>query len=199
MSSEASKAMARRSVEEYGRFFRGKGIDIGSGPDSIEKWAGKFTGMESVRSWDLKDGDAQYLATVPDDSYDFVHSSHCLEHMREWDIALSNWTRVVKPGGFLIITIPDWVMYEHRMWPSRFNGDHKWAFSMTEGSIKAPVVLITKDQLEHAGFIVHKLWTVTDNFDTSLPIQIDQTAYVTNAECAIEMVLEKRPKLVVLK
>ena len=195
MSSEASKAMQRRTVEEYGKYFTGYGVDVGSGPDHIGKWAGKFKGIQNVKAWDMPDGDAQYLATIDDDSLDFVHSSHCLEHMRQWDIALSNWTRVVKPGGYLVITIPDWELYEHRKWPSRFNSDHKWAFSLTENSLNAPVVYLTKDNLEAAGFIVHKLWRVEDGFDFNLPDMVDQTAYVTGAECAIEMVLEKRPRL----
>jgi predicted SAM-dependent methyltransferase len=199
MATEASKAMDRRTVSEYGRYFVGAGIDIGAGPDSIGRWKSKFTDMESVRAWDMPDGDAQYLASIDDNTFDFAHSSHCLEHMRQWDIALSHWTRVVRPGGYLIITIPDWRMYEHRKWPSRFNSDHKWAFSMTESSLHAPVVRITKHELEAAGFIVHKLWEVTNGFDDNLPDIVDQTAYLTNAECAIEMVLEKRPGVYIYK
>lgn len=193
MSYEASKAMRRRTVEEYGKYFQGDGIDVGAGPDPITKWADKFTGIRKVKVWDLPDGDAQYLGSVPDNTYDFLHSSHCLEHMRQWDMALGHWSRVVKSGGYLIITIPDWVMYEHRHWPSRFNSDHKWAFSLNESSIRAPVMYLRKDQLEHMGlFFVEKLWEVRNGFDERLPDVVDQTAYSDVAECAIEMVLRNR-------
>lgn len=193
MASEASKAMERRSVEEYGKYFTGYGIDVGSGPDGIGRWNHKFKGITKVKHWDMPDGDAQYLASVPDNEFDFLHSSHCLEHMRQWDIALFHWARVVKPNGYLVITIPDWVLYEHRKWPSRFNSDHKWAFSLTESSLRAPVIWLTPWKLEDVGFIVHKLWLVEDRFDPNLPDMVDQTAYITGAECAIEMVLQNRP------
>ncbi|MBV5346213.1 MAG: methyltransferase domain-containing protein, partial [Rhodoferax sp.] len=61
---------------------------------------------------------------------DFVHSSHCLEHMRDVREALKNWIRIVKPGGFLILTVPDEDLYEQGQWPSRFNTDHKWSFTI---------------------------------------------------------------------
>lgn len=193
MSNEASKAMSRRSIEEYGKYFTGNGIDVGAGPDPITRWAGKFKGMKKVKVWDMPDGDAQYLSTVADNTYDFLHSSHCLEHMRQWDVALGNWSRVVKSGGYLVITIPDWVMYEHRKWPSRFNSDHKWAFSLKESSLRAPVVYLTKDVLEISGlFFVEKMWEVRNGFNEMLPDMVDQTAYSADAECAIEMVLRNR-------
>jgi hypothetical protein len=37
MSYEASKAMGRRS-SEFGKYFRGSGIDVGCGPDSVSRW-----------------------------------------------------------------------------------------------------------------------------------------------------------------
>lgn len=193
MSKEASKAMNRRTVEEYDKYFQGHGIDVGAGPDAITPWAAKFKGIKSVKVWDMPDGDAQYLKTVKDRTFDFLHSSHCLEHMRQWDIALQHWSRVVKSGGYLIITIPDWVMYEHRKWPSRFNSDHKWAFSLKESSLRAPVQYLTKHELEHMGlFFVEKLWEVRNGFDERLPDMVDQTSYSADAECAIEMILRNR-------
>ena len=55
--------------------------------------------MKSCRSWDLPDGDAQYMASIEDGLFDFVHSSHCLEHMQDPQTALANWIRILKPGG----------------------------------------------------------------------------------------------------
>jgi SAM-dependent methyltransferase len=47
-------------------------------------------------------------ATLPfkDNQWDFVVSSHCLEH--NWDTvgALKEWVRVVKPGGFVFTIFP---------------------------------------------------------------------------------------------
>ena len=132
MSKEASKAMRRRAKEEWiwHDIFMGSGIDIGCGNDCISKHTFDFPLMESVRPWDKKDGDAQIMEGVGDETYDFVHSSHCLEHMRDPAVAIENWVRILKPVGFLVVTVPEWEMYEKKIWPSKYNGDHKTAWQM---------------------------------------------------------------------
>ena len=86
--------------------------------------------LKSVRTWDLDDGDAQYLEGVKDNTYDFVHSSHCLEHLHDPRQGLANWFRVVRPGGFLVITIPDEDLSEQGVFPRTNNNDHKWTFTI---------------------------------------------------------------------
>jgi hypothetical protein len=44
------------------------------------------------------------------------------------DRALARWWELVRPGGFLVFTVPDEAMYEQGVWPSTFNTDHKWSF-----------------------------------------------------------------------
>jgi SAM-dependent methyltransferase len=129
---EASKALSRRLHDSRfaTRYFVGNGIDIGCGPDPVSQYAEQFPLMQQVKNWDLPDGDAQYLATIPDSSFNFVHSSHCLEHMVDPKIAMQNWLRVLKPGGHLIVTIPDEDLYEQGAFPSSFNNDHKWTFTI---------------------------------------------------------------------
>jgi SAM-dependent methyltransferase len=46
------------------------------------------------------------LDLVPDYSYDFLLSSHNLEHFANPVKALKEWQRVVKPGGHLIVVLP---------------------------------------------------------------------------------------------
>jgi ubiquinone/menaquinone biosynthesis C-methylase UbiE len=129
---EASKALMRRLHDNRfsTRYFVGDGIDIGCGPDSIAQYIEQFPLMRSVKNWDLPDGDAQYLATVADNSLDFVHSSHCLEHMVNPKESLKHWLRVLKPGGHAVIMIPDEDLYEQGMFPSTNNSDHKWTFTL---------------------------------------------------------------------
>lgn len=45
----------------------------------------------------------------PDNSFDLVYSSHVLEHFKraETQAVLDEWVRIVKPGGTLRISVPD--------------------------------------------------------------------------------------------
>jgi len=44
-------------------------------------------------------------------------------------VAIGRWSRVIKPGGAMFITVPCATFYEHGLWPSQFNTDHKQRFS----------------------------------------------------------------------
>lgn len=47
------------------------------------------------------------LEGIGDAKYDFVLSSHNLEHIANPLKALQNWKRVLKPHGFLLVSLPD--------------------------------------------------------------------------------------------
>jgi SAM-dependent methyltransferase len=51
--------------------------------------------------------DGGTLKTVPDASYDFVVSSHLIEHLPDPISGISHWCRVLRPGGLLYLTVPD--------------------------------------------------------------------------------------------
>src|SRR5678810_1041364 len=107
MALEASKSGPR-----FQRYLVGKGIDIGSGNDPI---------VADAFCWDKEQGDAQLLEDLPDELFDYVFSSHCLEHMRNPLEAILNWWRVLRPGGYMVILVPDEDLYEQGVWPSIFN------------------------------------------------------------------------------
>jgi len=126
MGRETSKCYTKRKERgDFKHFLFGEGIDIGAGNDPLVVQEG------SVRGFDKEDGDALYMAGVADASYDFVYSSHCLEHMPDIHLALRNWVRILKPGGILYVVVPDFNLYEKSRWPSRYNPDHKASFSLT--------------------------------------------------------------------
>lgn len=118
--NETSKSSPARKRHNDSIYLTGRGLDIGCGPDPLP----------GAEKWDVQDGDAEYLATIHDESFDYVYSSHCLEHMRNAPGALRNWARVVKRGGFLFIVVPEWTLYEHSQWPSPHNPDHKATFAV---------------------------------------------------------------------
>lgn len=185
---EATKAIKRRGKALNTKYFSGEGIDIGAGPDCIAHHGYR------AYNWDLKDGDAQYLSTVSSNAFNFVHSSHCLEHMVDPVIAIKNWVRVCSPKGYIVIVIPDEELYEHNIWPSKFNSDHKWSFRIYRGTqLHAKSVNVVD--------LLRPIWKDTEiisitrqeeGFNWSLDKMIDQTIPADGPECSIELVLRKK-------
>jgi SAM-dependent methyltransferase len=190
---EASKSMMRRLHDSRfaTRYFVGAGIDIGAGADPISLYRELFPGMREVRAWDMPDGDAQMLAGLADNSLDFVHSSHCLEHMRDPVEALQNWFRVLKPGGHMVCVVPDEDLYEQGRFPSSFNADHKWTFSLWKAASWSNKSVNLFELLPRLGAAaqVLKLELLDASFRYALP-RFDQTCTPVG-ECAIEIVLRK--------
>lgn len=191
MERGGTSLAVKRRLAHHQPYFSGDGIDVGGGHDSLDQYASEL-GFNTCRNWDMPDGDAQYLASVPDGSYDFLHSSHCLEHMVDPAIALGNWIRVVRAGGYLVITVPDEELYEHLHWPSRYNHDHKWSFTIYRGKPLLPKSINVFDLLTPVWSAVEiiKVERIEAGYCFELG-DADQTALGT-AECAIEIVLRKK-------
>lgn len=191
---ESSKSAKRRYYNGnfITKYFIGEGLDIGAGQDPIGRYKKQFPLMGSVRSWDVQDGDAQYLEGINDESLDFIHASHCLEHMQDPRVALTNWISVVKSGGYLIITVPDEDLYEHGQWPSRFSHEHFWSFTIYKSESAMPKSINVVDLVkEFADDIVCEKIELVNDFFQELPDHVDQTM-LPNAECAIEIILKKK-------
>lgn len=59
------------------------------------------------------------LEGMADDTYDFVLSSHNLEHFANPVKALKEWQRVIRPGGGLILVLPNYKKtFDHRRKPT---------------------------------------------------------------------------------
>lgn len=190
MSDETTKAHPRRVREGfYGRFIKGSVLDIGAGSDPI-------SGGEIVKSFESTDGDAQFLTGLDKESYDTVYSSHCLEHMRDPSEALHNWWRVLRPGGYLVVQIPCEDLFEQGAFPSAWNTDHKWTFSISKDESWSPrskSVTELLQRLPHRKVIYIR--TVDTGYDYSklseTSTMYDQTQ--TGAEAGIEFVVQKQP------
>jgi SAM-dependent methyltransferase len=127
--NEASKTRAVRNSDFYSRYMNSSVLDIGCGPDLVVPHATPF---------DLDDGDAnEILNYFKPESFSCVHSSHCLEHMKNPRKSITDWWTLLKPGGYLITVVPDEELYEQGYWPSLFNTDHKSMFRLN-GSSKHP-------------------------------------------------------------
>jgi SAM-dependent methyltransferase len=190
---EASKAVVRRSFDRRfaTQWFVGAGIDVGAGNDSLGFYSWVFPMMRGVRAWDLSDGDAMMMDGVPNNAYDFVHSSHCLEHLSDPFLAFSNWIRICRPNGHLVITVPDEDLYEQGQFPSTFNSDHKWTFTILKASSwsRSSINIVDLCARYSGQISILKLELLDSGFDYSRP-RCDQTLG-SLAESAIEIVLRK--------
>jgi SAM-dependent methyltransferase len=191
---ECSKSIARRlhTPAFHTRYFVGRGIDIGGKPDPLSLYVELFPRLESVRTWDLDDGDAQFLQGVPDGSLDFVHSSHCLEHLVDPRVGLSNWVRVVRPGGHVIVTVPDEDLYEQGTFPSTYNTDHKWTFTIRKRRSWSARSINVTELLDSLGDDAEpvRVELLDSTYRYAFP-RYDQSQTPV-AECGIEFVIRKR-------
>jgi len=110
----ASHAIKKEAL----KFCIGEGIDIGAGywplPGAIPVDTFRGTGL------------TKKLIDFKKESLDFVFSSHCLEHIENWQEALFEWASKLKPSGiiFLYLPHPDCAIWHPG---SPFVGDgHKW-------------------------------------------------------------------------
>lgn len=194
MSNETSKATRRRYVEDrtgvfpWWSIFQGEGLDVGSGHDKL-----MFPGCQP---FDIEHGDAEHiLDTIEPESLDYLHSSQCLEHMTDPYHAFTDWVACVRPRGHLIVTVPDWCLYEKMTWPSPFNPDHKSTWSTSMKGSHAPMHVYVPDFLRHFDYCteIRLLRVVDTNFNYNEKPTVDQTWVECNGtEAFIEFVLRKK-------
>lgn len=129
MSREATKTRAVWGARAAS-WLCGEGLDVGCGDDPV---------LPTVERFDKADGDANDLSRYVTKSYDFVFASHVLEHMEDPRHALEEWLSVVRPGGHLVVIVPDEDLYEQGSFPSVFNDDHKHTFTISKTRSWSPV------------------------------------------------------------
>jgi len=176
------------------RYFVGKGLDIGGGPDPLGLYLELFPRMQGVKIWDKTDGNAETLDTIKNCIFDFVHSSHCLEHLDDPSQALQNWFRVLKPDGYLVIMVPDEDMYEQGEFPSTWNGDHKFTFTISKKNSWSPKSINILDLLEtlDENHEIIKIQKLDASYRYNIP-RFDQSL-TPIGECGIEIIIRKRPE-----
>jgi len=104
----ASETSKHRGIFEP--YVQGNGLDIGFGGDPIR--ASSIT-IDSFPHADCGSapvnivGDATSLPWFRDGVFSYVYSSHCLEDFQDTEAPLREWLRVIQPGGFLCLLLPD--------------------------------------------------------------------------------------------
>lgn len=111
--SETSKV--RSMVLPY---CKGKGCDVGFGGDKVVKT--DCDGIDYPQPYANAGNDKVDIACdviqqeipVPDNTYDYVYTSHLIEDFADTSDALKKFVRILRPGGYLILVFPDQPKYE---------------------------------------------------------------------------------------
>lgn len=90
---------------------KGTGLDIGC---NRPEWA--FPGAIQI---DPEINPAFDAYDLPDGTYDYIFSSHCLEHLADWVKALDYWETKLKEGGCLFLYLPHPSQSYWRPWHNR--------------------------------------------------------------------------------
>ena len=145
-------------------------LDIGAGN----------TRIEGMIPWDIKTGQAAYPLPHEDGSVADIRCSHMLEHLTygQAQDALTDWFRVLRPGGRLRLSVPDWDKLrcldldnnEQRFW---ITGGQTDEYDIHKSQYSESMLACLLRQI---GYVEMRRW-VTDHKDTStLPISL-------NVEC----------------
>jgi len=90
---------------------KGKGLDIGC---AKKEWA-----LPWARPIDTLFNDGYDAYNLPEGSFDFIFSSHCLEHLEDWVYALEYWISKLKINGKLLLYLPHYDQEYWRPWNNR--------------------------------------------------------------------------------
>jgi SAM-dependent methyltransferase len=220
---ETSKAMRRRAQEvlatgegfQWSDIFQGRGIDVGSGDDPLTPvashtfWRRMITRADISRPrmqftcqhLDLPDGGGDDLTKFvgSNEQFDFVHASQVLEHAIDPAAMLRSWLRVLKPGGYIVVTVRDYKLYEGCVWPSRWNKGHRSTWSLNIKETPAEIHCKLPEWLD--GEIANSFPTQVDlglcrlvdtNYNYEIGTTIDQTYDpAKRVEAFIEFVMRK--------
>jgi len=111
---------ASRFIKEFAlEYCQGRGINIGYG-ERIWNF------LPSAILLDIKDGDdcntISSLPQITGRKFDFIFSSHTLEHLDDWRVSLTDWCCCLKTGAILFLYLPHPSM---EYWQPQNNKKHK--------------------------------------------------------------------------
>lgn len=138
-------------------YVRGNGIDIGCGTRTVWPHAvGVDTGHHFGRGAATIILPSFESVRLPfgDGALDFAFSSHCLEHVVDFKMALAEWWRVVRPGGWLTLYLPHKDFYPN-IGQLGHNPDHKHDF------IPADII----DAMKEIAAVTGRGWNLLEDED----------------------------------
>lgn len=149
-----NKSETSKCRERLIKFCQGNGVDLGFGGDSISKAAVRIDFLNpysDTRGEPVQlSGDCNKLEWFKNGVLDYVYSSHLLEDFEDTEAVLSEWLRVIKPGGLLVLFCPDEQVYRLHCQKTGqyYNTQHKHAdFSLEK--VKNILKKLRQSQIVH--------------------------------------------------
>lgn len=108
---QIERTLISKQLARYAKYIIGNVLDIGGGEQSRYKQLFQY---QTFTSLDIHQGpDVDIVASadhipLPDDSKDSLLSTQMLEHVKYPEKCVQEMYRVLKPGGYAIITAPQW-------------------------------------------------------------------------------------------
>lgn len=147
MSHETSKATKRRKsnrFEFWNNIFRGRVLDVGCGDDPLNHM--DWDKITELKTMDKGDGDANKIDMYRHvyDGFDCIHGSQVMEHLFDPENFIRRCLQILNPGGTIVMTVPDFDLYEQGHWPSKWNPDHKttWSLWRLQPPVRTPHVFV---------------------------------------------------------
>jgi len=114
-------------------------LEVGAGSGSVARALASLVAPDGhVLATDLDDrfyqGDEHHLEfrvhdiardPLPADRFDLAHARGVLEHIGDRDRALATMVGATKPGGFVVVEDPDWVVFDAQALPESFGALHR--------------------------------------------------------------------------
>jgi SAM-dependent methyltransferase len=98
------------------QYVRGRMLDVGCGRRPYAPWlhgASAYVGFDVPQAGDPSVCGLAYDLPFMDQSFDTVISTQTLEHIEEPQRAVAEMARVLRPGGYMILTVPQtWRLHE---------------------------------------------------------------------------------------
>ncbi len=114
-------------------------LDVGSGNGSLARWMSQIvhpsgsvvatdvdTRFQSEESDDFEVLQHDIVQDeLPSDEFDLVHARAVLQTTEQRDLVLDKLVRATKPGGWVVVSDPDWTGFEQQPMPSAFRALHQ--------------------------------------------------------------------------
>ncbi|WP_066740586.1 methyltransferase domain-containing protein [Cupriavidus sp. D384] len=184
------KAALRRAHDPcfVQHYFAGVGLDIGVRESDLGASRSLFPRVTRVVPWH---GDVAAVPGVEERAFDFVNAGQCLQNVVNPTRTLARWLDLLKPGGYLVLTVPDEDLEEEGKWPSQIDPSRRASFTVCKPASTLPASVNVLDMVRSVAAIAacERISVVRDH-------HVDnggaRDASGSLAERAIEVVLRKR-------